>query len=58
MLAIGQEGVDFPKIPGNSLGIWGLWLDNLLFYRIILTIEITEKEIVLLDIGSHDEVYR
>lgn len=27
-------------------------------YRIILTIEVTEKEIVLLDIGSHDEVYR
>ena len=27
-------------------------------YRIILTIEITECEIILLDIGSHDEVYR
>ena len=27
-------------------------------YRIILTIEITEREIILLDIGSHDEVYR
>ncbi|MBT0652860.1 type II toxin-antitoxin system RelE/ParE family toxin [Geomobilimonas luticola] len=27
-------------------------------YRITLTLLITEKEIVLLDIGSHDEVYR
>ena len=27
-------------------------------YRITLTLFITEQEIVLLDIGSHDEVYR
>jgi len=27
-------------------------------YRITMTIVITEKEIQLLDIGSHDEVYR
>lgn len=27
-------------------------------YRITLTILITEKEIILLDIGSHDELYR
>lgn len=27
-------------------------------YRITLTLLITEKEISLLDIGSHDEVYR
>lgn len=27
-------------------------------YRITLTIMVTEKEIILLDIGSHDEVYR
>ena len=27
-------------------------------YRITLTIEVTDKEIILLDIGSHDEVYR
>ena len=26
-------------------------------YRITLTIQITEHEILLLDIGSHDEVY-
>lgn len=27
-------------------------------YRLTLTLMITEKEIILLDIGSHDEVYR
>lgn len=27
-------------------------------YRITLTLFLTEQEIVLLDIGSHDEVYR
>ncbi len=27
-------------------------------YRITLTLLITEKDIILLDIGSHDEVYR
>ena len=26
--------------------------------RIILTVMLTDKEIILLDIGSHDEVYR
>lgn len=37
----------------------GLYAVSLTFsYRITLTIEITEKEIILLDIGSHDEVYR
>ena len=27
-------------------------------YRIILTLGIADNEIILLDIGSHDEVYR
>jgi hypothetical protein len=27
-------------------------------YRITLTLRVTKKEIVLLDIGSHDEMYR
>jgi len=27
-------------------------------YRVVLTLRITEREIVLLDIGTHDEVYR
>ena len=27
-------------------------------YRVVLTIRVTAREIVLLDIGTHDEVYR
>ena len=27
-------------------------------HRIILTLDVSDKEIILLDIGSHDEVYR
>jgi mRNA-degrading endonuclease YafQ of YafQ-DinJ toxin-antitoxin module len=27
-------------------------------YRIVLTLRLAEQEIVLLDIGTHDEVYR
>ena len=27
-------------------------------HRIVLMLEITKKEVILLDIGSHDEVYR
>ena len=27
-------------------------------YKIVLILRITEREIILLDIGSHDEVYR
>lgn len=27
-------------------------------YRITLTLVVTDKEVILLDIGSHDEVYR
>jgi addiction module RelE/StbE family toxin len=27
-------------------------------YRIVLALEIADKELILLDIGSHDEVYR
>ena len=27
-------------------------------YRLTLTIKVTAREIILLDIGSHDEVYR
>ena len=27
-------------------------------FRIVLTLQITEREITLLDIGGHDDVYR
>ncbi len=36
----------------------GLWAVSLTYkYRITLTLMITEKEIILLDVGSHDELY-
>ncbi len=37
----------------------GLYTIRLTYsYRITLTLMVSEKEIILLDIGSHDEVYR
>lgn len=37
----------------------GLHAVNLTYaYRIVLTLQISEREITLLNIGSHDEVYR
>ncbi|MCX5807228.1 MAG: type II toxin-antitoxin system mRNA interferase toxin, RelE/StbE family [Proteobacteria bacterium] len=36
----------------------GLWAASLTYkYRITLTLMITEKEIIFLDVGSHDELY-
>jgi hypothetical protein len=48
-------------IPGmNNVGkLAGCYAVSLTHsYRITLTLLITEKEIILLDIGSHDDVYR
>lgn len=40
-------------------GLEGLHALSLTYsYRITLTLKITEKEIILIDIGSHDDVYR
>ena len=37
----------------------GLYAISLTYrYRVTLTLMVSEKEIVLLDVGSHDEVYR
>lgn len=41
---------------GKLQGIYAVSLT--LSHRIILTLMVTEKEIILLGIGSHDEVYR
>lgn len=43
-------------LGGKLKGVQAVGLTD--SYRIILTLEITDKEIILLDIGSHDEVYR
>ena len=50
-----------PKLALHPLSgkLTGLHAVSLTYsYRITLTLMMTEKEIILLDIGSHDEVYR
>lgn len=42
-------------LGGKLLGMQAVSLTY--SYRITLTLQITEQEILLLDIGSHDEVY-
>jgi len=46
----------YHPVGGKLKGVQAVSLNE--SYRIILTLEIADKEIILLDIGSHDEVYR
>ena len=46
----------YHPVGGKLKGVQAVSLTD--SYRITLTIVITEKEIILLDIGSHDEVHR
>jgi len=47
------------KLHPLSGRLEGIWAISLTFsYRITLTLLISEKEITLLDIGDHDDVYR
>lgn len=47
------------RLHGLSGQLTGLHAVSLTFsYRLTLTLQLTDKEIILLDIGSHDEVYR
>lgn len=48
--------LDFHHLTGKLKGVQAIRLTD--SYRITLTIIITDREIILLDIGSHDEVYR
>lgn len=43
-------------LQGDLAGLHAVWLTQ--SYRVTLTLRLTEQEIVLLDIGTHDEVYR
>ncbi|MDD3467086.1 MAG: type II toxin-antitoxin system RelE/ParE family toxin [Campylobacterales bacterium] len=43
------------KLQGNLNGFFSISID--LSYRILIDFIITDKEIILLDIGTHDEVY-
>lgn len=51
-----QPHLKYHHLTGRLKGIQAVSLTH--SYRITLTVMITEKEIILLDIGSHDEVYR
>lgn len=51
-----QPHLKYHHLEGKLKGIQAVSITHC--YRITLTVLITEKEIILLDIGSHDEVYR
>ncbi|MGE0156341.1 MAG: type II toxin-antitoxin system YafQ family toxin [Geobacter sp.] len=51
-----QPHLKFHHLTGKLKGVQAVSLTH--SYRITLTVMVTEKEIILLDIGSHDEVYR
>lgn len=50
-----QPGLALHPLGGKLAGCHAVRLTY--SYRITLTLLITDKEIILLDIGSHDEVY-
>lgn len=51
-----QPHLKFHHLTGKLKGIQAVSLTH--SYRITLTVMVTDKEVILLDIGSHDEVYR
>jgi len=51
-----QPHLKYHQLRGNFKGIQAVSITY--SYRITLTIVISDKEIILLDVGGHDEVYR
>ncbi len=51
-----QPHLKYHHLGGKLKGIQAVSITD--SYRISLTVAITDKEIILLDVGSHDEVYR
>ena len=51
-----QPHLKYHNLSGKLKGVQAVSITH--SYRITLTVLITEKEILLLDVGSHDEVYR
>ena len=51
-----QPHLKFHHLTGTLKGIQAVRVTH--SYRITLTVIVSDKEIILLDIGSHDEVYR
>src|SRR3990170_4027601 len=50
-----QPHLDYHHLGGKQTGVQAVSITD--SYRITMTVIITKKEIILLDIGSHDEVY-
>ena len=50
-----QPHLELHPLSGKLRGCYAISLTH--GYRITLTLLISDKEIILLDIGSHDEVY-
>ncbi len=50
-----QPGLKLHALSGKLEGLQAIRLTY--SYRITLTLQVTEREILLLDIGSHDAVY-
>ncbi len=53
---IGSAHLKCHRLGGKLEGVQAVSITD--SYRITLTIAISNKEIILLDVGSHDEVYR
>ncbi len=51
-----QLHLDYRHLGGKQTGVQAVSITD--SYRITMTVIITKKEIILLDIGSHDEVYQ
>jgi addiction module RelE/StbE family toxin len=51
-----QPHLKYHHLSGKLKGVQAISITD--SYRITLTIVLSEKEIILLDVGSHDEVYR
>ena len=51
-----QPHLKYHHLGGKLQGIQAVSITD--SYRVTLTVAISAKEIVLLDVGSHDEVYR
>jgi mRNA-degrading endonuclease YafQ of YafQ-DinJ toxin-antitoxin module len=51
-----QPHLKYHQLGGNLKDIQAVSITY--SYRITLTIVVTDREIILLDVGSHDEIYR
>jgi addiction module RelE/StbE family toxin len=50
-----EPSLEMHSLTGKLEGLWAASLTHR--YRVTLTLMVTEKEIILIDIGGHDEVY-